>query len=212
MPRIRRGPMVAFTASALMITMGGVPASGATPEAGATAPRATFIRLVNRTFDPLGAGVTATTRVAGSRLYLVQFTAGLSDDLRLQLRRLGARLGAYVPDFAYVVRMSDATRAAVVGLAGVRWIGAYLPSDKLDAAVGAAALSSTGPRRYLITLVEPDGADQRGVAERVARLGGTVHVVSESRQHLEATLDAEQLRSVVRLDQRDQVPPRTGRR
>lgn len=198
MLQLRRGLTVAFTASALMITTGIVPDAAGT--AGAQAQQATFIRLVNRTFDPLREGAAAS-RVVGSQSYLVQFTGGLSDDLRLQMRQLGARLGAYVPDFAYVARMSDATRAAVARLPGVRWIGAYLPSDKLDAAAGAAALSRAGHQRYLVTLVEPDGTDQRGVAARVARLGGAVHVVSESRQHLEVTLDAGQLRSVVRLDE-----------
>src|SRR5438552_4146586 len=67
---------------------------------------------------------------AAGSAYLVQFKAAPLDSQRQQLRRLGARIGAYLPDFAYVVRMNPATRAKVGALAFIRWIGAYHPGDK----------------------------------------------------------------------------------
>ena len=196
MLRKHRGLMVALTAGTLIVTAAVAPASAAGPGA-----EPTFIKLINRTFDPLSGSAAAAARIDGSQVYLVQFRTALSDELRARLRQSGARIGAYVPDFAYVVRMNESAKAAVAKLPGVRWIGAYLPSDKLDASVGAAALTLGTDQRYLVTLVEPDAADQRAVAERVRRLGGVVLMTSESRQHLEVVLDADQLRAVTRFDE-----------
>lgn len=158
------------------------------------------ILLRSRAFDPLTAPAEADRAPAGLRAgaagsaYLVQFKAAPLDSQRQQLRRLGARIGAYLPDFAYVVRMNPATRAKVGALAFIRWIGAYHPGDKIE----PEALAVAGARRYLVTLVERDPADAAAVAARIGALGATVVVTGD--RFLEATLDAAQLRAVAALD------------
>jgi hypothetical protein len=159
-------------------------------------PQARQIWLRSRVFDPLATPGDAD-RVPGAlratalgSAYLVQFRAVPLDSQRRRIRGLGARIGAYLPDFAYVVRMDRATVAKVAALPFVRWVGAYHPGDKIE----PEALAATGAQRYLITLVERDGTDARAVAGRIATA-----VVSSDR-FVEATLDPAQLRAVANLD------------
>src|SRR6266542_2641786 len=166
-------------------------------------PQARQILLRSRTFDPLTAVAAADQAPGALRAeasggaYIVQLVAVPLDSQRQELRRLGARIGAYLPDFAYVVRMSPATRAAVVALPYVRWVGAYQPGDRIE----PEALGASAARRYVVTLVERDAADQRRVADRVSAAGGTVVSLSESHQLVEAVLDGAQLRTVAGLDE-----------
>jgi hypothetical protein len=153
-----------------------------------------FIHLVKRSFDPVRAGSASAAEQSGHGAYLVQFRATLTDDQRTQLRGMGVRIGSYIPDSAYVVRMSESTKKSVSRLKFVRWVGDYQPADKVGVETARAAVS-----QYLVTLVEPDSADQRTVAGRIAALGGQVEVVSESRQHLSAVLAGDQVNAVTQL-------------
>lgn len=160
----------------------------------------TLIRLRTRTFDPTSAEAQRNRprgllRSARGGAYLVQFTATPLDSQRDALRRLGARVGAYIPDAAYVVRMDQTTRAKVAALPYVRWVGPYDPGDKIEGGV-----VPTGTRRYILTLVERDAADQRAVIARITALGGTVHVASASRRLIEATLSPRQALAAAHLD------------
>lgn len=134
---------------------------------------------------------------AAHQAYLVQFTETLSDTQRAELRGMGARIGVYVPDLTYVVRMTDSTRQAVEKLSFVRSVGDYRPSDKLDPDLAVTALAAVG--QYLITLVDRDFRDQRVVAGQIARMGGRVDVVSQSGRHVLATLRPDQVTAVTQL-------------
>jgi serine protease AprX len=189
MLRSRRGFLVGSVLGALLMTTGVVSATSAeTPQ------DAQFIRLLSRTFDPVGSSAARVAAQSGNGAYLVQFRGGLTDAQRTQLRGMGARIGAYIPDFAYVVRMAAETGKSVSRLKFVRWVGDYQPADK--AGLEPAGLAA---REYLVTLVEPDAADQQSVARRITQLGGQVVVVSESRQHVGAVLGADQVAALTQL-------------
>jgi serine protease AprX len=189
MLRSRRGLVAGSVFGVLLMATGAVSASGAdTPPAS----DAQFIRLVNRTFDPVRTTARQAGEQSGHGAYLVQFRGNLTDTQRAQLRGMGARIGSYIPDFAYVVRMGDAARKSVAALNFVRWVGDYQPTDK----VGLETVKSA---EYLVTLVEPNSVDQGTVAERITGLGGLVGSVSESTQHLSAILNADQVAAVTQL-------------
>jgi serine protease AprX len=194
MLRSRRGLKAGSVIAAVLMTTGlttGVPIAN-----GSGLPQdAQFIHLANRTFDPTRTPAKGAGEQSGNGAYLVQFRAPLTDEQRGQLRGIGARIGTYIPDFAYVVRMNADTRKSVSGLGFVRWIGDYQPADKVEATAASAAAVSG---QYLVTLVESDAADQRTVAERISTLGGQVQAISESRQHVTATLRPEQITQLSR--------------
>lgn len=160
----------------------------------------THVRLRTRTFDPTTpegerSRPRGNLRTTNGRTYLVQFTTTPLDSHRAELAALGARLGAYIPDATYVVRMDKAARGRVAALPYVRWVGRYDAGDKLE---GGAVQPST--RRYVVTLVEPDAADQRAVVRRITELGGRVDAVSAGLQLIESTLKPAQALAVAHLD------------
>ncbi|HZN77763.1 MAG TPA: S8 family serine peptidase [Micromonosporaceae bacterium] len=147
-------------------------------------PQARQIHLRSGSVDPL-----QTVRAAGDGgAHIVQFFAAPLDSQRRDLRRLGVRLGAYLPDFAYVARMDAASAKAVASRPYVRWVGGYLASDKIAPEVTAG--------RVRIALVNRDLVDQGGLINRIEALGGTVHLASASRAVVEATVDGAQLRAI----------------
>ncbi|MFE0039119.1 S8 family serine peptidase [Streptomyces sp. NPDC059015] len=160
----------------------------------------THVRLRTRTFDPTTpegerSRPRGNLRTKSGGTYLVQLTTTPLDSHRAELAALGARIGAYIPDATYVVRMDKAARGRVAALPYVRWVGPYDAGDKLE---GGAVRPST--RRYVVTLVEPDAADQRAVVERITAIGGRVDGSSAGRQLIEATLEPAQALAVAHLD------------
>src|SRR5437763_16674194 len=113
---------IVVVALAAVGTVSAIAGEGARAPAPGNATPARQILLRSRVFDPLAAPAEADRAPAGLRAnatggaYLVQFTAAPLDSQRQRLRRLGARIGAYLPEFAYVVRLSAATRAKVAVL------------------------------------------------------------------------------------------------
>ncbi|WP_162907067.1 cellulose binding domain-containing protein [Allorhizocola rhizosphaerae] len=159
-------------------------------------PRPEKLHLRRGSFDPLTAPAARQRQQRGN-VYIVQFAHAPLDSQREQLRALGARLGAYLPDAAYVVRMPAAVRDKVAALPYIRWVGPYEPQDKFD----PAQRPGEGSFRYQIWLVEPDRHDQKAVKDRIEGLGGVVHLASVNNALIEATLDAAQFAAVAALDE-----------
>jgi serine protease AprX len=121
--------------------------------------------------------------------YLLQFRTTLNDGQRHQLEGLGVRLGAFVQDGTYVARMTNTAR--VSRLSYVKDVQPFQAQPQIMALGGSSD--------YLITLVEQDARDQKTVAAKVKSLGGKVNVISESREHIMATLDAGQAAQLAKL-------------
>lgn len=167
------------------------------------------IKLRFATFDPLAEGPPPIPEPLGappgSDVYLVQLTMQPRDDLKNRMRALGARIFFYVPDHAYIVRMSDEVREGVEGLPFVRWVGPYHPAyklqeelvDRLTQPVPEAAPAVVP--RYSLMVLERGGETQGIVAEEIRRLGGTVELTSDQGFRLEASLDDGQLLAIIRL-------------
>ncbi|WP_312877542.1 S8 family serine peptidase [Lentzea indica] len=133
-------------------------------------------------------GVPAVAAPAESA-YLLQFRTTLSDAQRHQLQGLGVRLGAFVQDGTYLARMTNTAR--VTRLSYVREVRPFQAQPQIMALGGSSD--------YLITLVEQDARDQKTVADKVKSLGGKVNVISASREHIMATLDAGQAAQLAKL-------------
>ena len=190
MLRKKRGLLVGALFGVLLAAAGTVTATGA--ESAGSGDNPQFIRLTSRTFDPLNAPALAAATV-GNGAYLVQFRGTLTDAQRRRLKSMGARIGTYVPDLAYVVRMNDNTRRQVERLSFVRALADFQATDKMD--VNASAVDG----HYLVTLVEQDAAEQQAVARRITQLGGAVVGVSTSGQHISVVLGADQVAAVAGL-------------
>ncbi|MEW6069836.1 MAG: S8 family serine peptidase, partial [Candidatus Thermoplasmatota archaeon] len=64
--------------------------------------------------------------------YIVQFNRWLTEDSKLQLKRLGVKLHSYIPTNAYIAEMDDFTKAQVLALGWVRWYDNFEPAYKIQ--------------------------------------------------------------------------------
>ena len=89
------------------------------------------------TFDPVAQPPKIPKELMASdgNLWIVQCQQTVDQSVRDQLTRAGATLLRYVPDDAYIVRLTPETVETVRELESVRWIGPYHPAYRLDPSV-----------------------------------------------------------------------------
>jgi subtilisin family serine protease len=176
------------------------------------------VRLLSQTFTPpaqppaaLDAALADTLADGGDGLALVQFTGLPSRAEQAAWARRGVSLLQYIPDRAWIARLSGSGLAALRADPGVRWAGPYSPdlrrSPMLDSASVSAALDASASDS-LAVLVEfaPDRALAEGVAALEA-LGGQVLSQVETIHAAVAVLPAATWRAVTALSEVVWVEP-----
>lgn len=150
-------------------------------------------------------------KIASDGHYVVQFERPLSRAQREALGAAGIRLGAYVPQNAYVVRLPRGfnVAAALGDKSYVRWVGRYEPSWKRDPELAARAfetperqaLSRAGRAAVLITLF-PNSDAAPVLAELARTRGATVHWTSPRDDYsvISATLPMSVIDRLTHLD------------
>lgn len=185
--------------SLLLVTLVGLlVAAGALAQAPVDPPGAP-IRLRMATFTPtrgeapaIPPGLAIAGYAEGERgYYLVQFRGPVLDTWKAGVQALGAELLAYVPEFAYKVRMTPAQARQLERLEGVAWVGLFQPAYKLS-----PRLARDGRRLYAV-VVEP-GADGEGVAAAVGRMAG-VTVLSREGNLLVVAAEGAHVDAVARV-------------
>ncbi len=110
------------------------------------------IKLRYAQFDPLvktpaapAAFPVKSGSSSQSALYIIQFSGPIMLQWQAGVIAAGAQLYNYLPDYAYLARMSGAEASAVGRLSYVRWVGPFQPAYKVDPALfgksGSAQLS-----------------------------------------------------------------------
>lgn len=137
------------------------------------------IRLQQAQFDPLQQSpaippemaIDAPLRAENS-YYLVQFEGPIRGDWRNQIESMGVDIIDYVPDFAYIVRMDDSDRPALLGLSQVRWVGLYQPAFRLDAVLNEVALRPTSGQHIELIIRSFAGERTADIRGELLALGG----------------------------------------
>jgi len=146
----------------------------------ASAPDAREIRLRAGAFDPLTPGRPSShlpDRAAypsgALGAYLVQFEQPIDDAMRSAVEALGVKLGGSVPVQALEALMTEAQRAQVSELPGVRWVGPYQASWKLSPGVLACSGGApTATTRY------PESSSRSTTSSRTPSSSSTTRTVS----------------------------------
>jgi Subtilase family len=117
---------------------------------------AQFINLNYASFDPLYRlpGIptnfpVGTTGSSQETLYLVQFHGSILSFWREQISYLGGEIYDYIPDYAYLVKLSGHEANRVRALPYVRWVGVYEPAYK----VSPTLLTKTGSTKLIVQAV-----------------------------------------------------------
>jgi hypothetical protein len=122
--------------------------------------------------------------------YLVQFVGPIQNGWKEALTGLGAETLAYVPDFAFKVRMVPGLIPQIQRLEPVTWVGAFHPAYKLS-----PELALGGARPYTVRVER--GADAGQATAAIARSGA--RVLSRDDNILTVAADAAQVEAIARV-------------
>lgn len=174
--------------------------------------QAQMIDLAVGRFDPAQGepDLPADLRVAGAdldacELFVVQARGPVTDAWRAELEAAGARIEAYLPEFAYLVRLDPQARTRVAALSGARWMGAFHPGYKVSPRIGTQVFVTperlADPQlRLMVRLFSSCAADRELAGSWVRELGGELLDYTDdghSRRML-ARLPAEAIPSLAR--------------
>jgi subtilase family protein len=174
------------------------------------------LHLRHGTFDPVPQPPELPRELMEpeGNLWIVQCRQTVAQRVREQLTRSGATLLRYVPDDAYIVRLTPETVEAVRELEGVRWVGPYHPAYRLDPTLVAEpftrnfsflpmrsqALEPEGWRYVLVHLFDRDEGAKKLVRQAIEDGGGKVVFQSPRGFYLAANVPEDQLAVVARCD------------
>jgi hypothetical protein len=135
------------------------------------------IRLQYETFDPL----TAEPRIPDELrldvsletggLYLVQFDGPVQADWKRAVEAAGARLYAYIPDYAFICGLDGTGLESLRTLPHVRWVGAYQPAYRLAEVLRKPALLEATTILDLVVVLA-SRTDLHGFTGQVTELSG----------------------------------------
>lgn len=166
-----------------------------------TAISSNRIRLRHFSFDPIISIPEMPAYLAASGpadqdsdTYIVQFRTQPIEEYRAEIVRLGGKIGFYIHDNAYLVKMDRRTAAASLNLPFIRWIGRYQAVYKMEQEIlDGFASGKPFHGRFNIMLNERGGKAQRRIATAIERLGGSVNKMNPAGFRLEANLSSETL-------------------
>src|SRR5581483_2297264 len=131
--------------------------------------------LIDTTRQPLGLPVPASLQAAPDNgAYVVQANGPVDAAFRARLGQAGAVIVSYIPNNAYLVRVSAAGAQQLAGVPGTQAVLPYEPYYKLDSALLPLALENQplagGESALKLTLF----ADATGVPAALAALGVSI--------------------------------------
>lgn len=140
------------------------------------------IHLVTHPFDPgtgepkIEAWLRADEPARGEAgYYLVQLAGSPTDARKEAVTAAGGELIAYIPDNAYIVRMSGEARESIAASPAVRWVGLFHPAYKMSPTIGQHEFKDpTRARDSFLTLVVRVFDDLEATAREVEALGTQV--------------------------------------
>jgi subtilisin family serine protease len=140
---------------------------------------------------PLDPELTLGALPAGQpAYYLVQFAGPVQGAWKAAVQATGAQLLEYIPDNAFVIRMTPEQANQVKGQANVRFVDPYQPGYKFNLALDA------GTAKTYTVMVHP-GADARAVAQ--ALIAQNIPVLSRQNEVLVVSANGPQVKAIAKV-------------
>ncbi len=118
---------------------------------------------------PLTKDLMISDAQKGTGTYIVKFDGPIYTHERNALEQTGATIVGYLPNYAYLVRMTNNLRSQVETLSGVEWVGTYHPGYKISPEIN---LKETSPKTMNLLLYA--GTDGDALKKTIEAAGGTV--------------------------------------
>ena len=166
------------------------------------------ICLKYATFDPLvvepsiPADLRTSPAPGQTERFLVQFDGPILDEWTQALASLGGEVISYIPNYAFLVKMTPEQAVSAHLLPHVRWVGAFHAAYKLDRALAAGA----GSVRARVNVAK--GGNAAAVRGEMESLGGIVRDNGGAADRsLAATIPAKSLRKIAQLTDVEWIEP-----
>lgn len=163
------------------------------------------INLVYKQFDPLQGMPAIADRFrakSDNSLYIVQFLTQPLDEYREAIRAAGGEIFHYMPNNAYLVRMSESSKELISNMSFVRWIGNYEPAYRTNESVRTELIKGTlQPARYNIMVMERGTSDKDNLAAKIRSIGGSIFSNIPDGFILIADLNATQVEQVLSMNE-----------
>ncbi|MEO0813666.1 MAG: S8 family serine peptidase, partial [Myxococcota bacterium] len=173
-----------------------------------------LLHLKREIFDPTRESAAPMERALRAtpeqKLHILQFAGSSNAAKKAELKGLGVEFCRYIPDDAFVVRLSPRAKSAVESNPHVRALMPLHPAYKMPDTMAEQVLvpSNTSiPSNY--DVVSPDPADKARLEQQIKQLGGEVVHPENGSLLLVASLTPSQLSKLVRLDTVSWVEPST---
>jgi len=140
------------------------------------------LHLHHQTYDPLSSQpitpAILTNRVVtkqSPRYFIIQFNAPIEQQDRNLMEAMQIRVYDYIPDFAFIVQMSELMSQKIAQKPRVRWVGEYLPAMKISSKL-AANVSTTIPdnassQKLKLRITVFSGENQADIRKKISSLG-----------------------------------------
>ncbi len=156
------------------------------------------IRFRTGSFEP-PAGKRADAAALDARRpghYVVQFVGPIEDRWRAAVSDLGIRLRDYIPDHAFIAKLTPEQVKQVSSLDYVRWVGPLAPDHKVDFSLRKSPL-----QRLDVLIGLFDSAASESVVRRIRGWGGEVTEQDDRAACLKARIPAKAIDALSRLDE-----------
>jgi len=188
----------------------GASAFGSLPAPTGTVSQGPYIRLASGTFDPLAEPIPISlpsdlkleSYPAGEEgYYILQFKGPIVQAWKDAITDAGAKIFDYIPDFAFIVKMNAATKAAVEAMEEVRWVGIYQPGYRIEPQLMSTYALAEGPESVTLIVVVFKGEDLTAISNRLKELGGTILDVTETRWKgkIKVEIDSTQIGAIANI-------------
>ena len=134
-------------------------------------------------------------------LWMVQFHATPTPADRTALAGLSGQIVSYLPDNTYVVRMPASAAANALSVATVRSVASYELCFRIDSALLAAKVHTTGQIARYNIVVADKRRDKPALIAKITTLGGNVEDLHFGSILIEASLTGAQLLAVAGMDE-----------
>ncbi len=145
---------------------------------------------------PAKSSLKLESRRAKAGHYILQFAGPVEDSWKQEVEKLGVKLGDYIPEYAFVAKMTSDQASRVAGLQSVRWVERVRPSYRKD-----SRLSTLGVADLQVAIKLFPGESPSEVEALVKNAGGTMlSPVQASDRYLTASLPSSALDSLANLE------------
>jgi subtilisin family serine protease len=142
-----------------------------------------YLHLASGKFDPLTESPAVpnfpqitmeSIPATESVYYLVQMKGPITEDHKKGLTEAGARIFDYIPEFAFIVKMSGRARAIVETLGTVRWVGVYQPGYRVGPKLLDRLSLSVPAKRMELIVVTFAEEDVDLIADQLRAMDGEI--------------------------------------